>query len=93
MLVSLRKKCPYSNFFWSIFSRIRTECGDLRRKSPYSVRMQENMDQKTPNTDTFRAVYVVINLFNPNVLIVQKPINWFAIQIGWLILHVAENQP
>ena len=55
--------------------------------------MQENMDQKTPNTDTFRAVYVVINLFNPNVLIVQKPINWFAIQIGWLILHVVENQP
>ena len=55
--------------------------------------MQENMDQKTPNTDTFRAVYIVINLFNPNVLIVQKPINWFAIQIGWLILHVAENQP
>ena len=24
---------------------------------PYSVRMQENKDQKTPNTDTFHAVY------------------------------------
>ena len=24
---------------------------------PYSVRMKENTDQKTPNTDTFYAVY------------------------------------
>ena len=30
----------------SIFSRIRTEYGDLLRKSPYSVRMQENTEQK-----------------------------------------------
>ena len=39
-------KCPYSEFFWSLFSRIRTEYGDLLRKSPYLVRMQENKDQK-----------------------------------------------
>ena len=26
-LWSIRKKCPYSEFFWSISSRIRTECG------------------------------------------------------------------
>ena len=25
--LSLRKKCPYSELFWSAFSRIRTECG------------------------------------------------------------------
>ena len=25
--------------------------------SPYSVRMWENTDQKTPNTDTFHSVY------------------------------------
>ena len=24
---SFRKKCPYQEFFWSVFSRIRTECG------------------------------------------------------------------
>ena len=33
-------------FFWSVFSYIRTENGDLLRKSPYSVRIQENTDQK-----------------------------------------------
>ena len=43
---SLRKNCPYSEFFCSAFSRIQTEYGDLRSKSPYSVRMRENLDQK-----------------------------------------------
>ena len=33
-------------FFWSAFSYIRTEYGDLWSKSPYSVRIQENKDQK-----------------------------------------------
>ena len=33
--------------FWSVFSHIRTEYGeDLLRKSPYSVWIQENVDQK-----------------------------------------------
>ena len=45
-LLSLRKKCPYSEFFWSVFSRIRTEYGDLLCKFPYSVLMRENADQK-----------------------------------------------
>ena len=34
------------SFFWSAFSRIRTEYGEILRISPYSVRMQENTDQK-----------------------------------------------
>ena len=25
----LREKCPYSQFFWSVFSRIRTEYGEI----------------------------------------------------------------
>ena len=33
---TLREKCPYSELFWSTFSRIRTE---------YSVWMRENADQ------------------------------------------------
>ena len=32
--------------FWSVFSHIRTEYGDLLRKSQYSVWIQENVDQK-----------------------------------------------
>ena len=33
-------------YFWSVFSCIRSEYGDLLRKSPYSVRIQENTGQK-----------------------------------------------
>ena len=40
------KKCSYSEFFWSAFSRIRTEYGEIWSISPYSVRMRENKDQK-----------------------------------------------
>ena len=32
--------------FWSVFSHIRTEYGEIHRISPYSVRMRENTDQK-----------------------------------------------
>ena len=41
----LRKRCPYSGLFCSIFSRICTKCGKIRIFSPYSVRMQETLDQ------------------------------------------------
>ena len=49
----LRKTCPYSEFFWSVFSRIRTEYGEIGSISPYSVRMLENTDQKNSNYEHF----------------------------------------
>ena len=42
---ALRQKCPYLELFWSVFSGIQTEYGDILRTFPYSVRMQENKDQ------------------------------------------------
>ena len=42
----LREMCPYSEFFWSVFSRTRTEYEDKRSIPQYSVRMRENTDQK-----------------------------------------------
>ena len=42
---TLHKKCPYSELFWSVFSCIGTEYGEILRNSPYSVRMRENTDQ------------------------------------------------
>ena len=42
----LRKRCPYSELFWSVFSSIRTEYGKMLHISSYSVRMRENTDQK-----------------------------------------------
>ena len=51
--LSLRKKCPYSELFWSVFSRIRTEYGEILRISPYSVRMRENTDQNNSECGHF----------------------------------------
>ena len=54
----LIKWASYSDFFWSVFPRIRTEYGNILCISSYSVRMQENTDQRTLNTDTFHAVLI-----------------------------------
>ena len=40
------KSVQIRSYFWSVFSCIRIEYGDLLRKSPYSIRIQENTDQK-----------------------------------------------
>ena len=40
------EKFPYSDFFWSVFSRIWSEYKELLFKTLYSVWMHENMDQK-----------------------------------------------
>ena len=44
---ALCEKCPNKEFFRSVFARIWTEYKDLPRKSPCSVQMRENTDQKT----------------------------------------------
>ena len=44
-MLPLRKKCPYSELFWSAFSQIRTEYGEIRSISLYSVQMRKNADQ------------------------------------------------
>ena len=49
----LREKCSYSEFFWSIFYRIRTEYGEIRSISPYSFRMLENTDLKSSEYEHF----------------------------------------
>ena len=41
----VHEKCPYSELFWSAFFRIRTEYGEIRTISPYSVQMRKNADQ------------------------------------------------
>ena len=43
--LTLRKKCPCSELFWSVFPRIWTEYGEIWSISPYSVRIRENTDQ------------------------------------------------
>ena len=45
--LAIREKRPYSELFWFTFSKIRTEYGEIRSISPYSVRMRENAVQNT----------------------------------------------
>ena len=49
----MRKNCPYSFLFWSVFSRTQTEHGEIRSISPYSVRMRENTDQNNSKSGQF----------------------------------------
>ena len=46
ILYTCVKSVQIRSFFLSVFSRIRTEYGEILRISPYSVRMRENTDQK-----------------------------------------------
>ena len=40
------KSAQIRSYFWPVLSCIRTEYGDLRGKSSFSVRIQEATDQK-----------------------------------------------
>ena len=50
------KKCSYSEFFWSVFSRIRTEYGERQSISPYSAQMREKADQKNSECGDFSRI-------------------------------------
>ena len=50
------KSVQIRSFFWSIFSCIRTEYVVLLCKSPYSVQIQENADQKNSVFELFDVV-------------------------------------
>ena len=52
---TLRKKCSYSEFFWSTFSRIWRACEEIRNISPYPVRMRENTDRENLRIRTLFA--------------------------------------
>ena len=55
----LRKRCPYSELFWSVFSRF----GLNMERSEVSLRIQSECGKMwtriTPNTDNFYAVLLI----------------------------------
>ena len=61
----LRKKCPNTEFFRSVFCHIWTEYGDLR----YLVQIRENTDQK--NTGKYGPKICIWTLFTQ--IICKKP--------------------
>ena len=48
LCIALREKCTYSELFWSAFSHIRTEYGEILRIFPYSAQVREDVDQNNP---------------------------------------------
>ena len=54
--LSLHENSPYLELFWSAFSHICFEYGEIRSISPYLVWMRENMDQKNSEYGHFYAV-------------------------------------
>ena len=59
IIYTLRKKCPYSELFWSAFSRFRNEYGEIIRISMYSVWIRENADQNNSEYGHFSRVYAL----------------------------------
>ena len=54
MKPSLREKCPMQNYFWSVFSRSRTEYGEIL--SPNTGKYGPEI---TPHLDTFHSVHLM----------------------------------
>ena len=86
---ALREKCPYSKFFWSLFFCMRTEYGEIRSVSPYSVRMPQNTDHRNSEYGYFsRSVDHVI---------FQTPVSSansrFILRHFWTYRYRFENLP
>ena len=61
--LTLREKCPYLELFCFVFTRIRTEYGQIQSISLYSVRMRENVDQTNSEYGHFsRSVIITISV-------------------------------
>ena len=70
---TLRKKCPYSEIFWSVFSSIRTEYREILRISAYSVWMWENAAQNN-------SEYGHFSRRNVNILVLEDYLwNYLAV--------------
>ena len=54
LIVTLREKCPYSEFFWSVFSHICTEYGEILRVSLFS----QNAGKYRPEELLIRTLFM-----------------------------------
>ena len=53
--LSLCKKCPYSELFWSVFSPIWIESEEISSTPPYSVQTRENTEQNNSKYEYFTS--------------------------------------
>ena len=66
---SLREKCPYSEFFWSTFSHIRTEYGaiKLRIRTIFTKRLSNKNNIKKlrlVSKVTIKPIHYLVSLGN-----------------------------
>ena len=74
--LTLRRKCPYSELFWSVFSRTRAEYGEILVVSPYSVQMRENDGQNNSEYGHFlRSVIVSYSISSHHGVIILSRSN------------------
>ena len=65
---TLHGKCAYTDFFWSVFSRIQAKYGEILNMERYFVSLRirskcaKIQTRKTPNTATFHEVKVIRSL-------------------------------
>ena len=78
---ALRKKCPYSELFWSVFSFIWTEYEEIRGVSPYSVRIREKEDHKNSDYGYFSHSGDVLNAQNWTGLIISSRKFWLIFKL------------
>ena len=93
MWLTLRKKCPYSELFWSAFSWIRTEYGKIRIISPYWVQMRENTDHNNSEYGHFSRslTFLCFRMANKNFAYYYKDLNcWSGTLKSWNVhFHLA----
>ena len=58
--LTLPEKSPYSEFFWSVFFRIRTKYGGIRRISPYLVQMRKKTAQENSEYGHFLLLVLLV---------------------------------
>ena len=66
----LHEKCPYSELFWSVFSRSRTKYREILRISLYLVRIWQNTDQ---NNSQYGHFLSTVNVVDPVHIKEPKP--------------------
>ena len=85
-------------FFWSVFSRIRTEYGETPSIFPYSVRMWENTDQNNSEYNYYVLIYIdiitmeklctYVTLVSPSEQNKHLPTILFTTWTLWLDIYV-----
>ena len=96
---SLLKKCRFLELFWFVFSRIRTEYGEIRSITPYSIRIRENTYQNNSEYGYFlrsespivcsfwRIVFPFLTVYN-SAKVVSHSAGATPSAIIWLIRSV-----